>query len=243
MPASRVADITLLGPQSPTPNLRAALQTLGIDGRLCVVTAGWQEREGELGALREEVRNEVRDLAVYARCEEAFAADRGLFDAHRERQDQLIALQRCYRVRLSHTLAAAHELAAADGPAALLETQRRAAVSALRSLDRHHLGQIRRIHAGFDARCAVASHPALRRHIDAIAGEIEQSNAVLIAGGHVAVLLGRLRLLDFARLLADRKVVAWSAGAMAIADRVVLFHYHPPQGEGEPGVLETGLGL
>jgi hypothetical protein len=38
-------------------------------------------------------------------------------------------------------------------------------------------------------------------------------------------------------------IVAWSAGAMALSERVVLFHDSPPQGEGNPEVLESGLGL
>jgi hypothetical protein len=238
-----MADIFLLGPQNPVPNIRAALDALGIAGRLCVVSAGWQEREGELEALREQLANPVTDLAVYARCEQVFSEDQMLFAVHRERQDTLIAMQRLYRLRLSHTLAAAHELAATSAPGALLEVERRAANSALRSLDRHHLRQIRRVHADFQTRNPLACCHALRRHRAAIAAEIDACDAVLIAGGHVAVLLGRLRLLDFAGLIADKTVIAWSAGAMAITDRVVLFHDYPPQGAGDPELLDAGLGL
>ena len=88
-----MADIILLGPQSPSSNVRAALESLGISGQLCVVSAGWQEREGELESLREQLTNPMTDLALYARCEEAFAEDQALFEAHRERQDTLIAMQ------------------------------------------------------------------------------------------------------------------------------------------------------
>jgi len=238
-----MTDVTLLGPQRPTANLPAALEALGIDGRLCVITAGWQEREGELDELREQMPQPIVDLRLYARCEEAFAEDRGLFEAHRERQDTLIALQRFYRVRLTHGLAAARDLATAEGPAIPLAAQRRAATSALRSLDRHHLVHIRREHAAFRERYPVAACAALRRQREAVTGEVEHSQAVLIAGGHVAVLLSRLRLLDLAGLLSGKPVIAWSAGAMAISDRVVLFHDHPPQGAGDPEVLEAGLGL
>jgi hypothetical protein len=38
-------------------------------------------------------------------------------------------------------------------------------------------------------------------------------------------------------------IFAWSAGAMVLGERVVLFHDHPPQGEGFAEVLESGLGL
>ena len=64
-----------------------------------------------------------------------------------------------------------------------------------------------------------------------------------IAGGHVAVLLNRMRLFDLAPLLAGKLVVAWSAGAMAVSERIVLFHDSPPQGPGNPEVFDAGLGL
>jgi len=238
-----MTDITLLGPQSPAPNARVALDALGVRGRVCVITAGWQEREGEIEDLCAHLERPVHDLALYARCEAAFAEDPRLFDAHRERQDALIALQRLYRVRLSYALAAAHELAHVEDPAAPLDAHRRAANTALRSLDRFHLRQINRVHADFQARCPLTSSAALGRQREAVRAELASSDAVLIAGGHVAVLLGRMRLLDVAGLLAGKSLIAWSAGAMALAERVVLFHDHPPQGPGDPEVLDAGLGL
>jgi hypothetical protein len=38
-------------------------------------------------------------------------------------------------------------------------------------------------------------------------------------------------------------IFAWSAGAMAITQRVVLFHDSPPQGPGNAELLGEGLGL
>jgi len=72
---------------------------------------------------------------------------------------------------------------------------------------------------------------------------IDGAAVVCIAGGHVAVLLNRLRLFDVQRLLRGKPVVAWSAGAMCLTERVVLFHDHPPQGAGNAEVFEAGLGL
>ena len=238
-----MADIVLLGPQRPTPNVRAALAGLAIEGPVCAITAGWHEREGELDELREHLGRPVTELALYARCEEAFAHDPGLFEAHRARQDTLIAMQRFYRVRLSHALAAVHELAAEEGPGAPLVASRRAATRALRALDRSHLRDIRRVHAEFEARCPASRCPRLGRHREAVARTVADAAAVLVAGGHVAVLAGRLRLLDLGSLLGGKTVVAWSAGAMALSERVVLFHDHPPQGAGDPEILDAGLGL
>ena len=39
------------------------------------------------------------------------------------------------------------------------------------------------------------------------------------------------------------EVIAWSAGAMALADRIVLFHDRAPQGPGHPEVYGSGLSV
>jgi hypothetical protein len=83
----------------------------------------------------------------------------------------------------------------------------------------------------------------LARQFDEIERAVEHARTICIAGGHVAVLLNRLRLFGVERLLASRPVVAWSAGAMAISERVVLFHDHPPQGAGNAELFEAGFGL
>src|SRR5690606_36625068 len=61
--------------------------------------------------------------------------------------------------------------------------------------------------------------------------------------GHVASLLNRLRLFGIGELARDKFVFAWCAGAMAISERVVLFHHSPPQGQGAAEVHDEGLGL
>jgi hypothetical protein len=38
-------------------------------------------------------------------------------------------------------------------------------------------------------------------------------------------------------------VIAWSAGAMALTDRIVLFHDRAPQGPGHPEVWVSGLSI
>jgi hypothetical protein len=63
---------------------------------------------------------------------------------------------------------------------------------------------------------------------------------VAIAGGHVGVLLNRLRLFGIDELLGERALFAWSAGAMAVAERIVLFHDYPPQGGALPRCSKRG---
>ncbi len=88
-----------------------------------------------------------------------------------------------------------------------------------------------------------AGRPAIERHSRQMARQIEKVEGLAIAGGHVAILLNRMRLFDLDKKLKGKAVFAWSAGAMAIAERVVLFHHSPPQGYGNTEVLEHGLGL
>ena len=38
-------------------------------------------------------------------------------------------------------------------------------------------------------------------------------------------------------------MIAWSAGAMALTDRIVLFHDRAPQGPGHPEVYGSGLSV
>jgi hypothetical protein len=238
-----MSDILVLGPQYRSPNLRDALARTGLGGPIVTITAGWQEREGELSALQEHLGDPVRDLRLYERAEAAFTQDPELHDAYRERQNELRRLQELYRVRLAHAKAAARALLEEPEDSEWVPNARRSAIGALRRLDAEHLRDIERIHSRFDAQWSAAKRAVLARQQAELAHVLESARTVCIAGGHVAVLLNRLRLFGLAALLRRRPVVAWSAGAMTLSERIVLFHDHPPQGAGNAEVFEAGLGL
>ena len=235
-------DVTLLGPQRFERTLGAAVRAAGVDGVLASVTAGWQEREAEDLELFEHLGERTLNLMLYARSEDVFERDPDLFRAHRERQERLRSLQEVYRLRLAHLKRAARELLAREGDAELLEPERESAIDALRELDAHHLVRIRAVNQRFEAAWRPLSRSAVARHVAQIERTLAGAQALAIAGGHVAILLNRLRLFGIDRLLGDRRVFAWSAGAMAVSERVVLFHDSPPQGQGNAEVLEAGLG-
>ncbi len=107
----------LLGPQSPRTNLRQAVDAIGADGPVVVISAGWRDSEGEIEELREELGRPLEDLMIYHRAEEIFAREPELRDLQRERQDKLKELQELYRIRLTPTLTAARKLMRADGAA------------------------------------------------------------------------------------------------------------------------------
>jgi hypothetical protein len=241
MPVAR--NITLLGPQRVDPTVARTLVSLGIDGPVCVITAGWQEREGEVDELAGHVTRQVIDLALYRRTEALFKRDPGLFEAHRERQAWLRELQRVYRIRLGYALDAARALLSEEGDALVLEHERRAAIAALRTLDRYHLKRIRGAREAFAREHSLSQRPAVARERAELARIVSACAGVLIAGGHVAILANRMRLLDVAPLIADKPIIAWSAGAMVLAERIVLFHDSPPQGPGDAEVFDEGFGF
>jgi len=79
-------------------------------------------------------------------------------------------------------------------------------------------------------------------HRGAVESLLRGAAALVVTGGHVGVLIAALHLFNVAAAL-QSPVIAWSAGAMALSDRVVLFHDRAPQGAGNPEVYGRGLSM
>jgi hypothetical protein len=59
----------LLGPQRPTLNLGEATRNLvDGDGTLAVISAGWQEAEGDIEDVHREIGRPLVDLSLYQRA-------------------------------------------------------------------------------------------------------------------------------------------------------------------------------
>lgn len=233
----------MLGPQSAKPSLRAVMDRLQVTGPVVSITAGWRDSEGELDDLRKDVGCPVEDLGIYQRAEAIFAQEPELLALHRERQDKLLELQQLYRIRLNAAMAAARKLLRTNGQADLLRLEQRAAIAQVRALDRHHVRRIAAIHRDFNQRLAGITVPTAREQREAVHCQARAAGLVLISGGHVAVLLNRIRLFRLEPLLAVKPIIAWSAGAMVLGDRIVLFHDNAPQGRRDAEVLDAGLGI
>lgn len=233
----------LLGPQRTIITAPAELDRFGDTGRVAVITAGWQEREAEDDDLAEALGGRTLNLRLHARCEVVFAQDRELFAAHRKRQDRLRQMQELYNVRLDHALGAALALSQRSEPPEVLAPELDAAVDAIRTIDDGHLARIQEVHADFQHRVKPDERPALTRQREELCRLVQQCTAVAVAGGHVSTLLNRMRLLDMTACLRGRPIVAWSAGAMVMTERVILFHDRPPEGPGNSELLDAGLGL
>ncbi|MBK8098294.1 MAG: Type 1 glutamine amidotransferase-like domain-containing protein [Planctomycetes bacterium] len=239
-----LARAILLGPQRHVPMVKPAVDFLAPphDGApIAVVTAGWEEREAEDQEFKDHMQRPVQNLEIWRRVEQIFERDPELLTAMRTRHDTLRKVQELYRLRLVGLMDAARALLRRIGDSALLEPERQGALEMVQKLDRDHVARVAAIHEEFEARW----HPADRREVIAqrqqIAALVEVAPCVCIAGGHVAVLLHRLRLFDLLALIGRRPVVAWSAGAMILLPRIVLFHDDPPQGSADPEVMEAGL--
>jgi hypothetical protein len=209
----------------------------------CTVSAGWQEFEGEFEELGLGIGNAPVDLHLHARAEDMFHHYPALRDAHARRQALVQDAERYYQLRLGFAMDAALALWEEEGESPLLHQNRLEAVRVLRSLDRQHLRRLQLLYEAFVAQLDGETASAVARERGAIAHELARCSTVLLCGGHVTVLLNRLRLFELGPLLATRQVVAWGAGAMVCAGRVVLFHDHGPLGPRHPAFLDQGLGL
>lgn len=235
--------MVLLGAQRFDETLASLVRGLDCGGPIALVTAGWREREDEDEALRKHLACETINLRLYQRAAEVFAADRELAQAHRAKQTKLRHKQDFYRIRLSHELAANHVIRQRHAPAEVLTEEEAASLDAIRSLDAHHLGQCRQVHAQFEDACKPSERASVAGHREQIAKLLGRCRGLAIAGGHVASMLNRMRLFGIDQLITDQAVFAWSGGAMIISERVVLFHDSPPQGRGASEILDEGLGL
>jgi len=234
----------LLGPQRPTRNITEAVENAGLpDGPLAVISAAWQEAEGDIDDVRELVDRPLEDLELYRRAERIEEQAPELAAATRDRQDRLIAQQRIYRLRLKQLSIAARHTLRADGEPEMIAAEQRHAIAQLRALDRHHLHRTESIWNTFLDSYNPATHPLLARQADEIGRAIEQSAGVLITGGNVAILLNRLRLFGIDRFLEKSPIIAWSAGAMALAERIVLFHERSPEGRRDAEIFGAGCGI
>ncbi len=236
--------ITLLGPQQHRVNLVETLDELGVKGPVAAITAGWEERESELDELSEIISRDTVNLRLHGRLEELQGDDEVLRDALESRNSRLLTMQLLYRRRLDHALQAVWELQRLRvAEMEILISERASALKEVARLDNHYLDELRVIHRAFETRLRPERRPAVVSMREEIAGELEGCNALLIAGGNVGTLIDPMRLFQIARHIGERPIIAWSAGAMVLCERIVFFHDSPPQGKGNPEVYDDGLGL
>ena len=232
--------VTLLGPQR-TPTVDRVARTLDPDGPIATITAGWRDREPDDGELDALLGGCSANLALYRRWVHVHEEDPEFGAAQLELREILDEVQSMYLVRVEHALRAVDALHRGG------ESPRRAdeigdAINAVRALDARHLTQLNEIYTGFDDTWRPHERPVIAGHRQQVRDIVRAATALVVTGGHVGVLSSVLRLFDVTAAL-QCPVIAWSAGAMALTDRIVLFHDRTPQGPSAAEILAPGGGL
>ena len=234
--------VTLLGPQR-RPTLDRVVQLLGIDGPIAAVNAGWQDRETDDGELLSLLGGRGANLRLHARWMSVLHDDPDYARAAREHQVVLDEVQTLYRIRLEHAQRATYEIAQrTDGHPRIRESALADAIETIRVIDEAHLNQVRELQQTFDGAWSPHEREVIAKHRHEVRDMLGQASGLVVAGGHVGELLHVLRLFDVGASLPPR-VIAWSAGAMAVTDRVVLFHDRAAHGPAQTEVLAAGLGV
>ena len=203
-----------------------------------MVTAGWLEREPDDGELSSLLGGSAVNLGLYGRSLDVQERDPVFAAGWDELGRTLAGLQEVYLLRLDYALRAVYAVQRRPGSEDAVEE----AVAAVRALDSAYLGRVNGARGEFYARLEPHARPVIAAHREEVASVLRDSSALVVAGGHVGVLADVLHLFNVAAAVSS-VVIAWSAGAMALADRIVLFHDRAPQGPGHPEIYGSGLSL
>ena len=234
------SSITLLGPQR-RPTLDRVLGSLDVSGPVASVTAGWQERESDDAELDALTGGRSVNLRLHARWMDVLLRDPEYAAAEREHRLMLEELRQLYLVRLASALQALSTVAQrSDGHARIQEMAVADALAMVRLIDERHLARVGELHTDFYAAWRLEDREAVAAHREELRTVLATVGCLVIAGGHVGDLLRVLHVFLVAPHLPER-VVAWSAGAMALTSQVVLFHDRAAQGPAPAEVFDAGL--
>ncbi|MGO4341964.1 hypothetical protein [Pedococcus sp. 2YAF34] len=246
----------LLGPQRFMTTAGTALRSLGVDGPVATINAGWEEREDVVDELDTVLEGRADHLRLYHRTFDVLAKD-DVFAAaalaFRDRHDALLSL---YRLRLNHSMEGVYDVVrrtrdssgegrvrgegAGSGEGSAFGAVDDA-VEGVRHVDAWYAAQLKSLYAELDAAAPLDSSGVIAWHRGEISAALAGCAALVLTGGHVGTLLRALRLFAI-RIPDELPVIAWSAGAMALTERVVLFHDFGPEGAAEAEVYDKGLG-
>lgn len=223
------------------------MRSLDTEGPVAVINAGWEEREDELTELDHALDSRARNLRLFHRLNDVLDKDATFAAAasrFRIRHDELTGL---YRTRLDHVKdevyavaalvpthpAGAHHTAAYRG---LLDS-----VENVRRTDEWYLRELGRLYVTLGEEGKTESSGMIGWHRGEVEAALSGCAAMVLPGGNIRTLMSAVRL--FAVTIPDQlPVIAWSAGAMALTDRIVLFHDFGSSGARETELFDYGLG-
>ena len=231
----------LLGPQRFTTTVGTTVRSLELGGRIAMINAGWEERESDDDELNGHLDGRGVNLRLHHRMMDVLAKDEHFAAAaitFRDRQDELRAF---YGIRLQSAIDAVHAVhhrTSIHGVGPLAELD---AVEAVREVDRWYAAELAELYRAVGATAPRVESGTIGWHMGEISATLANCAGVVVAGGNVRTLLRAMRVFDV-RIPPELPVVAWSAGAMALTDQVVLFHDFTPHGVTAAEVHDTGTG-
>jgi hypothetical protein len=230
----------LLGPQRFLTTAGTVVAGIAPEGPVATVTAGWQDRESADGELDDVMGGRSRNLQLYQRLtdvletDERFAAEAL---AHRDAMDELAGI---YSLRLQRALDSLYVVARRPARQDIADAAFTDAVRAVRDIDAWYLESVDQLYGELEAAASPAGSEPIARHRHEVAEQLQEAAVLAVAGGHVGVLLRCLRLFDVVPR-GELPVVAWSAGAMTMTERVVLYNDRGPQGIQGSEVWDRGV--
>lgn len=233
----------LLGPVGDGAAAAREVAALGVDGPIALVTAGWEEEERNDAVIHRALGGGTRNLGLFGRRLDILESDPEYADEVRRVRTVLTQLREIYLVQLRHALRGVEAVRQHDAGARRLSgVQLDEAIETVRALDERHASRLEALSGEFYATYPPHERPVIAAHRDAVAAELAECAAVVIAGGHVGVLTDCLHVCNVGAALGDRPVVAWSSGAMAMAERVMVVDDHDLAGRPDE-VLGAGIGV
>jgi hypothetical protein len=238
-----VSVTVLLGPVEDGAAVARELDSLGVDGPVALVTAGWEEGERNDANLDRILGGGTRNLGLFGRRLDILESDPAYADEVRRVRMLITELREVYLVQLRHALRGVEAVRHHDAAARRLSgVQLDEAIETVRALDVRHAARLEAVLGEFYTTYPPHEREAIAAHRAAVAMLVADCAAVAIAGGHVGVLTDCLHVCNVGATLGDRPVVAWSSGAMAIAERVMVVDDHDLGGRPDE-VLGAGIGV
>ena len=231
----------LLGPQRFRTTAGSAIRDVAPEGPVATVTAGWRDRESDTTELDAVLEGRGRHLNLYGRLTDVLHNDHRFADAALTYRDAVDELAGVYSVRLQRALDSVYSVQRRKLRPAIAESALADGVRVVRGIDRWYLDTVDQLEGDLRASAQAEESEPIQRHRAEVAEGIGAAGALAIAGGHVGLLLQCLKLFDVSPP-PELPVVAWSAGAMSVTERVVLYNDLGPSGVVGSEVWDRGLG-
>jgi hypothetical protein len=238
-----VSTTVLLGPVGDGTAVASELAALAVEGPVALVTAGWEEAERSDAELDRVIGGGTRNLGLFGRRLDILDKDTEYATAESALRAVVGDMREIYLVQLRHALRA---VAAVRQHAAkarrLAGGELEDAIETVRSLDERYAARLAEAHGDFYAAYPPHDRDSIAAHRAEVAEIIDGCAAVAVAGGHVGVLTDCLHLANVGAALGDRPMIAWSSGAMAVAERVLVVDDHDLAGRPDE-ILTAGIGV